>query len=160
MRQVTTAECKPASECPVRTIAIQAQRYIAEHYAADRGQIAASREGDKQKAEIFHQRMPSLWDAICEMQAAASYLQATSPEGVLFQAALVHMHADVLNPTINLISRKQRVEAAEAVARLAYLICSYIEAQTGTSRHDIGLEYYLGRGVDHIGPAAPVREAA
>lgn len=160
MREVTTADRPPAAGCPVRALAIQVHRYVAEYDAADRDKTAAGRKGDKQKAESLHQRMSSLWGAISQVEAAASYLQATSPEGVLFQAALVHMHAEVLNPTINVISRDQWVEAAEATARLAYLICSYIEAQTGTSRHDIGLEYYLGCGVDHIDPADHVREVA
>lgn len=122
------------THCPVAPLADEAQRLIAAHNAVDQKAIGAA-EADKPR---YHETMELTVGALDAVVERASWLEAKSAKGALFQVcALVDM--------LNLFDAESSHE--KAAQRLLHSLASYIESTSpdNASLEDYGDGWFLDR---------------
>jgi hypothetical protein len=132
----------PSPACPVAALLPEARRLIGvmDVFAdykmpEDRGEQFRL-EGYAEAAHLF---MDSLKDR-------ASYLQAESALGALFQLVMIHDIANDLETAADDGRRYHDIE--QAIYRMACSVANFIEHSTGTRREDACGDYYMSKRID------------
>jgi hypothetical protein len=132
----------PSPACPVAALLPEARQLIGAmdvfadyKMPEDRGELLRL-EGFQEAAHLF---MDSLKDR-------ASYLQAESALGALFQLAMIHDIANDLETAGNDGRRYNDIE--QAIYRMACSVANFIERSTGACREDACGDYYMSKRID------------
>jgi hypothetical protein len=132
----------PSPACPVAALLPEARQLIGvmDVFAdykmpEDRGEQFRL-EGYTEAAHLF---MDSLKDR-------ASYLQAESALGALFQLAMIHDIANDLETAGDVGRRYHDIE--QAIYRMACSVANFIEHSTGARREDACGDYYMSKRID------------
>lgn len=109
--------------------------------AAAAGAKGAEREKHEARTHALHVRAT-------ELQRYSSFMEPTSPLGVLF---LLNQIGEYLDEQAS-----DGDENAEAILRMAYAVRTWVEAQTGEDADKVAADYMMGR---HLDPHAMCRVA-
>ncbi len=132
----------PSPACPIAALLPEARQLIgamgvfAEAATPADGGERLRQEGFQQAAHLF---MDSLKDR-------ASYLQAESALGALFQLAMIHDIATDLEPAADDDRRYHDIE--QAIYRMACSVANFIEHSMGSRREDACGDYYMSKRID------------
>jgi len=132
----------PSPACPVAALLPEARQLIgamdvfADFATPADGGERLRQEGFQQAAHLF---MDSLKDR-------ASYLQAESALGALFQLAMIHDIANDLETAGDEGRRYHDIE--QAIYRMSCSVATFIEHSTGARREDACGDYYMSKRID------------
>jgi hypothetical protein len=132
----------PSPDCPVAALLPEARQLIgamdalSDYKMPDDRSEQLRQEGYTEAAHLF---MDSLKDR-------ASYLQAESALGALFQLAMIHDIANDLETAGDDGRRYHDIE--QAIYRMACSVANFIERSTGARREDACGDYYMSKRID------------
>jgi hypothetical protein len=132
----------PSPACPVAALLPEARQLIgAMDVFADHAMPEDSRERFLQ--EGFQQALHLFMDSLKDR---ASYLQAESALGALFQLAMIHDIANDLETAADDGRRYNDIE--QAIYRMACSVANFIEHSMGARREDACGDYYMSKRID------------
>jgi len=163
-RQPRRSPAVPAAtpaQCPVAALADEARRLIDAYAAADEAALEA-RE-DQRKHDHFERVRSTVHKFIYGVVDRATFVQATSAKGALFQLCVLNDLVDDLQALADPALGERRAGDAEKsremehkVNRVLYSVAGYIESVGGARLEDACSDYWMER---RYSPFASVDEA-
>lgn len=140
------------AECPVAALIAEAESLIDAYAAADlaHGEMIRDPKTDERQIAAFRHdtQIKLTFDYLEGVKARASYLNATSARGALFQLCLINSLTSDLEAYAADEDRRNAIEAEHAINRMLYSIAGFIEHQTGEKMEDACSDYFMARRIN------------
>jgi hypothetical protein len=132
----------PSPACPVAALLPEARQLIGAMGAFADAETPAER-GERLRQEGFQQAAHLFMDSLKDR---ASYLQAESALGALFQLAMIHDIANDLETAADDGRRYHDIE--QGIYRMVCSVANFIEHSMGARREDACGDYYMSKRID------------
>ena len=146
---MNTDQTEERAECPVAALIAEAESLIDAYAATDaaHGEAVRDPKTDERQAAAFRldSQQQQTFDYLEGVKARASYLEASSARGALFQLCLINSLTSDLETYAPDEDRRNVIEAEHAISRMLYSIAGFIERETGEKMEDACSDYFMAR---------------
>lgn len=147
-----TDQTKERAECPVAALIPEAESLIDAYAATDaaHGEAVRAPETDERKRAAcrLDTQIKMTFDYLEGLKHRASFLEATSARGALFQLCLINSLTCDLETYAADENRSNAIEAEHAIDRMLYSIAGFIEHETGEKMEDACSDYFMARRIN------------